>query len=263
MPSDLRARASAARPTTWIDEEAGDPAAAPERPDIQTAPLPDVNYDGNAITDADEVPVHKAWARVMSDVQSISKADKRDDNGGRYSFRGVDRVINAVGPALRRHGVLVLPTRIVSHDYAETKTSRGNTMQECTVTVEWTVFGPAGDTLPPLQSVGQATDTQDKATAKAMSVAQRVLYLTALQIPTQDPDVDRGHERGERPLPKAADYRDEILHPATSVGRLRAISGELRRHGLDGVVVVNETGDDESLGALLVRIGTERAGGPR
>lgn len=257
--SDLRARAANARP----DGAAPAPSEASlERPELAMAPLEDISYDGNAITDAEHVPVHTAWARVMADVQSISKADRRDDVGGRYSFRGVDRVVNAVGPALRRHGVLVLPTKILSKEYGETRTKSGTVMQECKVTVQWTVYGPAGDTLKdPLESAGEATDTQDKSTAKAISVAQRVLFLTSLQIPTQDPDVDRGHERGERPMPKAADYRDEIVHPGTSLGRLRAIRGEISRHGLTEQVVVNETGDDEQLGALLLRIGKERAGG--
>lgn len=259
MPSDLRARAAEQRPNGATAAA----QAAPERPDVESAPLEDISYDGNAITDAEQVPVHTAWARVMADVQSISKGDERADVGGRYMFRGVDRVVNAVGPALRRHGVLVLPARIVDKEYTETKTSGGKAMQDCTVTVEWMIVGPAGDLLPPVQSVGQANDTGDKATAKAMSVAQRVLFLTALQIPTQDPDVDRGHERGERPLPKPGDYRDEILDPSTSVGRLRAIHAELGRHGLAGREVVNEVGDDEQLGAMVQRIGTERAGGAR
>jgi hypothetical protein len=254
--SDLRTRAANAQPNAVAPAAA---EASPERPELAMAPLEDISYDGNAITDAEHVPVHVAWARVMADVQSISKRDRRDDTGGHYNFRGVDRVVNAVGPALRRHGVLVLPTRIVAREYGETRTSKGSTMQECTVTVEWTVRGPAGDDLPPLQSAGQATDTQDKATAKAMSVAQRVLFLTSLQIPTEDPDVDRGHERGERPMPKAADYRDEIVDSRTSLGRLRAIRGEISRHGLVEQIVVNEVGDDEQLGALLLRIGNERA----
>jgi hypothetical protein len=260
VASDLRTRAAQQRPS---EASAATVEAAPDRASVELAPLPDVSYDDNAITDAEQVPVHVAWARVMADVQSISKADRRDDVGGRYNFRGVDRVINAVGPALRRHGVLVLPARIVSHEYRETRTSGGKAMDDCTVTVEWMIVGPAGDLLPPVQSAGQANDTGDKATAKAMSVAQRVLFLAALQIPTQDPDVDRGHERGERPTPKPADYRDEILDPNTSVGRLRAIRAELHQHNLTGRTVVNEVGDDEALGAMVVRIGTERAGGPK
>lgn len=232
-----------------------------ERPSVDTAPLEDISYDGNAITDAEAVPVHVAWARVMADVQSISKADQRSDTGGRYAFRGVDRVVNAVGPALRRHGVLVLPTQILSVDYRESRTSNNKVMQDVAVRVQWTVVGPTGDQLPPMESAGQATDTSDKGTAKAVSVAQRVLFLTALHIPTQDPDVDRGHERGERVAVKPTDYRDEIADPRTSLGRLRQIRTELRQHNVGGSVVMNEVGDDEPLLAMCERIGKERASG--
>jgi hypothetical protein len=233
------------------------PAEAPERPTMVTAPLEPVNYDDNEIRDAEVVPVHTAWSRVMGDIQSISKADRRDDTGGRYNFRGVDRVVNAVGPAVRRHGVLVLPTKILSVEYKETRTSKGNPMQECTVTVQWTVMGPKGDTLPPLESAGQATDTQDKACSKAISVAQRVLFLTALQIPTQDPETDRGHERGDARFDPAA-YRDEALDQRTSVGRLQQMLNDLKRLNRGTELVQNEFGEDEKLGSLIVRVGRER-----
>ena len=220
-------------------------------------PLPDIEYTG-PIADVEQVPVHVAWARVMADVQSVSKGDRRDDVGGRYNFRGVDRVVNAVGPALRRHGVLVLPTRILSVDYREARTAKGSVMQDCTVRVQWTVRGPAGDDLPAMESAGQATDTQDKSTAKAISVAQRVLFLASLHIPTQDPDVDRGHERGEVLAAQPNAYRDEITDPRTSLGRLRQIHGELAQHRIAGAMVVNEVGDDEALGKLCLRVGAER-----
>jgi hypothetical protein len=240
-----------------------EPGPAPDRHTIVSEPLEDISYDGNTIADVDQVAVHVAWARVMADVQSVSKGDQRSDTGGRYAFRGVDRIVNAVGPALRRHGVLVLPTRILEVDYREAKTTNNKVMQEVAVRVQWTVVGPLGDQLPPMESAGQATDTSDKGTAKATSVAQRVLFLTALHIPTQDPDVDRGHERGEAAGPKPSEYRDEIIDARTSTRRLQQIYGELRQHGLAGAMVINEVGDDEALGALYTRIVAERraAGG--
>lgn len=259
MTSSLRDRANAATdPGGWPAATQPGAAPTPDRPTITTAPLDDVSYDGNAIVDAEQVPVHVAWARVMADVQSISKADRRDDVGGRYNFRGVDRVVNAVGPALRRHGVLVLPTRVLSVDYREARTAKGTAMQDCTVLVQWTVIGPAGDQLPPMESAGQATDTQDKATSKAISVAQRVLFLASLQIPTQDPDIDRGHERGERRMPQANEYRDEIADPRTSLGRLKQIRAELRQHNLSSRIVTNDVGDEESLLDMVNRIGLQR-----
>lgn len=234
-----------------------EPATVPRTADTTVASLEPIEYT-DPISDAEKVPVHTAWARVMADVQSIRKSDQRNDVGGRYSFRGVDTVLNAVGPALRRHGVLVLPTKVLSVEYRESRTKSGTVMQDCTVTVQWTVIGPAGDALPPLESAGQATDTQDKATSKAMSVSQRVLFLGALHVPTEDPQVDVGHDRGERPTPKPAEYRDEAVDPRTSMGRLRALRAEVVRYGLAGASVVNENGDEESLKDLIDRIGRER-----
>lgn len=233
----------------------------PARPD--TDPLPDIEYN-DPITDAEQVPVATALARVMADVQSIAKKDRRDDPGGKYDFRGVDRVINAVGPALRRHGVLILPARVFDVTYGETRTKSGTVMQECTLKVEWVVIGPSGDRLPvDLQSAGQATDTADKATAKAISVAQRVVFLSALHIPTEDATVDKGPDRGERPQASPNAYRDEIVHPDTSLGRLKTIRGELLRLGLGAHEAVNEVGDSEALVPMIDRIGSERraAGG--
>jgi hypothetical protein len=257
----LRERAAAPAATFAEQRAAHEAANGPDRPHVETAPLEDISYDDNAIADAELVPVHVAWARVMADVQSISKADQRSDTGGRYAFRGVDRVVNAVGPALRRHGVLVLPTRILEVEYRESRTTNNKVMQDIAVRVQWTIVGPGGDQLPPVESAGQATDTSDKGTAKAVSVAQRVLFLTALHIPTQDPDVDRGHERGERLAAKPTDYRDEISDPRTSLSRLRQIRAELRQHNLGGALVVNEVGDEEPLLAMCERIGKERTAG--
>lgn len=262
MPtSTLRDKARAAAAPAPAPEQATLPEPTDTPTDQPDAALPDIEYT-DPIADVAQVPVHVAFARVMADVQSVRKDDRRNDVGGKYNFRGVDRVVNAVGPALRRHGLIVVPLRVFDIVYGETRTKSGTVMQECCLKVEWGVWGPKGDSLPvPLQSAGQATDTQDKATAKAVSVAQRVLFLTALHIPTEDPTIDQGHDRGEAPRPKPNEYRDEALHPDTSLDRLRTMRGEVARHGLASVNVVNETGDDEQLLALIDRIGRERRGG--
>jgi hypothetical protein len=264
MTSSLRDRAANAgsvSPANNQPQQAAQPAQVVPAQPHPAVPLEDIDYSQNPIQDAQGVPVHVAFSRVMADVQSVHKKDQRSDVGGRYNFRGVDRVVNAVGPALRRHGVLMLPTKIASVEFNESKTSKGNTMQEVVMTVQWTVIGPMGDMLPVFESIGQATDTQDKGASKAASVAQRVAMLTALHIPTEDPEVDKGHERGERPVPKAADYVREVAHPNTSASRLRQIHKELGTHGLLAVPVQNELGAEETIGAMVVRIGAERAKG--
>lgn len=263
MTSDLRARAAAATepsggwPTPAQPGE-GAPAYTP-------AELPDVEYT-DPITDAEAVPVHVAWARVMADVRSIGKGSRFSAPGaGTFNFRGVDEVLNHVAPAVRRHGIVIMPIRVVA-EARDTKTSKGATMRETVVTVDYMVIGPKGDALPhPGQSRGEALDTMDKGSTKALSVALRNFYIQALSIPTQDldPEADtamRGLERGSA-RPRATDYRDEILDRQTSLGRLKQMRGEIAQHNLGQVAVVNENGDEEALGAMLQRIGRERQDG--
>ena len=62
----------------------------------------------------------------------------------RFLFRGIDAVMNAVGPALRAHGVVVMPVN-VDVQTRDTKTTSGKDTRECQVVVTYRVIGPAGD----------------------------------------------------------------------------------------------------------------------
>jgi ERF superfamily len=127
-----------------------------------------------------------ALSDVMADVTSIGKGDKNDFH--KFMFRGVDRVINEVGPALRRHRVVVLP-EIRDLQSRDGVTEKGKSSREVTVTVAYTFHGPDGDSVTCVVP-GEAQDTGDKAVSKAMSVAFRTALLQALTIPTQERDPD-------------------------------------------------------------------------
>ncbi len=79
------------------------------------------------------------------------------------------------------------------------------------------------------------------------------------QPPAPEP-VAAADERdpGERPTPSAADYVEEICDPRTSFARIRDIYAECKGLGLLTALVLNETGDDEQLEQLLMRMGNAR-----
>lgn len=133
-----------------------------------------------------QTSVVSALTAVMSDVQAVKKADRNTQQN--YSFRGIDAVINAVGPALRRHGVVVVPVA-VAHEFEHYTTAKGTAMRGATLTVTFRFYGPAGDFVEAVVC-GEASDTGDKAVPKAHSVAYRTLLLQALCIPTDEPDPD-------------------------------------------------------------------------
>lgn len=130
--------------------------------------------------------VLEAISQVMSEVQAVGKGDRNNEQG--YNFRGIDAVINAVGPVFRKHGVVAVPM-LDNATYRDVQTSKGKPSRECTVRVTYRFYGPAGDhidaTVP-----GESMDFGDKGAAKAMSVAYRIALLQLLTIPTHEPDAD-------------------------------------------------------------------------
>ncbi|WP_406338222.1 ERF family protein [Streptomyces sp. NBC_01620] len=253
-----RAAAAAGRTDTTAPEPEEHSLAEPA--DLGPAADPMVDYEPGD-DDPAMIPVHLAWLRVRKDIRAIAKREKYDAPGTKFNFRGVDTVVNTFGPVTLRHGVNVLPVQ-VDATYRDTTTNKGNKMRECTVRVSWLIVGPKGDTLS-LQTQGEALDSADKGTAKAQSVALRVLLLTGGLTPTHDKDPDASYiERGnEAPARSAESYRDEILDKKTSQGRLQQISYELGNLRMLNAKVQNETGETETLDNLGRRIYTERSGG--
>ncbi|MFD9763228.1 ERF family protein [[Kitasatospora] papulosa] len=254
----LRENAAAAAGRTLADEQHDYPADT----ETESAPLPDPMADYEPGDDDPEmVPVHLAWLRVRREVRAIAKREQYNAAGTRYNFRGVDTVVNTFGPVTLRHGISVFPVT-VDAEYRDTTTSKGNKMRECTARVTWLIVGPSGDTIT-AQSQGEALDSADKGTAKAQSVALRVLLLFSGLTPThdQDPDSTRIERGNQTPARSAQSYRDEILDKKTSQGRLQQIGYELGNLRMLNAKVQNETGEMETLDGLGRRIYTERAGG--
>jgi hypothetical protein len=153
--------------------------------------------------------IAQALAAVMADVTHVGKGDRNDFH--KFMFRGIDRVINEVGPALRAHRVVVMPA-LLNLDSRDIQTDKGKTSREVTVTVSYTFHGPAGDCLVCVVP-GEAQDVGDKAVSKAMSVAYRTALLQALTIPTEQADPDsQSYTREERTLDG---WKRKIMDEAT------------------------------------------------
>lgn len=125
---------------------------------------------------------------VMRSVTAIGKSDFNDFH--RFSFRGIDTVLDHVGPAFREHGVITLP-ELVSLSAETVKSSKDKPMRLTTVTVKYAFVGPAGD-REVVVVPGEAWDSEDKGSSKAMSVAYRTALIQVLSIPTKERDPHAG-----------------------------------------------------------------------
>jgi hypothetical protein len=133
--------------------------------------------------------IFKALALVMADVGAVRKAEFNSHQ--KFSFRGIDAVINAVSPAFRKHGVFCIPT-VISSEYESVQVGQNRTvMGHARVMVCYTFHASDGSSVEATVSA-ESMDSGDKATAKAMSVAYRTALLQTLCLPTDesDPDAD-------------------------------------------------------------------------
>lgn len=147
--------------------------------------------------------VYEALSAVMGDVQAVKKGDRNTQQN--FIFRGVDAVVNVVGPVLRKHGVIVVPHSVEEIREERYLTGNDKPMHGVILRITWRFYGPDG-TFIEASSLGEAADAGDKASTKAHSVAYRTMLLQALCIPTDEPDPDLNvHERAEpKPDPRTA-----------------------------------------------------------
>lgn len=132
----------------------------------------------------------------------ISKARSNQQQG--YKFRGIDDVFNALAPLLADNGLCVLP-RILTRELVERKNAKGNPLFYVTVEAEFDFVAAEDGSVHTVRTFGEAMDSADKATNKAMSAAYKYAALMAFAIPTEgDNDADATtHEVAAAEMPDA------------------------------------------------------------
>lgn len=156
--------------------------------------------------------VYESIALVSGDVakEGISK-DRRNQQQG-YSFRGIDDVYNALSPLLAKYKLCILP-RIISREMVERKGSKGNALFYVTVQAEFDFVSAEDGSKHTVSTFGEAMDSADKATNKAMSAAYKYAAMQTFCIPTEgDNDADAvSHEvqPSENPQPRPQQNQSE------------------------------------------------------
>lgn len=149
--------------------------------------------------------VYGAIAAVQAALAKvgIQKARKNQQQG--YAFRGIDDVYSAIAPLLAEHGLCIIP-RVLSRTCTERQTQRGGALFYTCCDVEYTVAAVKDGSTVTARIMGEAMDSGDKSTNKALSAAYKYLCLQLFCIPTEgDNDADatthdvRAAPRAQRP----------------------------------------------------------------
>jgi len=134
--------------------------------------------------------IHEKIVAILKDAGAVAKDQQNKDQ--KFAYRGIDQVVQHVNPLLKQHGVVIIPTKIVTLDSERFENVNKKIVTDTNIVVEYTWFAEDGSSIT-TEVAGSGRDFADKATAKAGSVALRTLLLQALMLPTGDTDPDAEH----------------------------------------------------------------------
>lgn len=128
--------------------------------------------------------VYQLIAQVSAEVSKHGIAKDRNNQAQGYKFRGIDDVYNALSPIMSGAGLVILP-RITSREVSERKNAKGSVLFYVTVEAEFDFVSSHDGSKHTVKTYGEAMDSGDKATNKAMSAAYKYAALQTFCIPTE------------------------------------------------------------------------------
>jgi hypothetical protein len=136
------------------------------------------------------IHVYQAIAAVCGYMAKTGLAKDRKNEQQHYNFRGIDDVYNVLSSALAEQKLVILP-RVMERQLTERQTAKGGVLFYVVLKVEFDFVSSVDGSKHTVITYGEAMDSGDKATNKAMSAAYKYAALQAFCIPTiGDNDAD-------------------------------------------------------------------------
>lgn len=195
--------------------------------------------------------VYEAINAVMAAMSKDGITKDRNNQQQGYKFRGVDDVYNALSPVLAENHLMLLP-RVLSRQCEERETKNGGRMAYVAVEVEFDLVSSEDGSKHTIRTIGEAMDSADKATNKAMSAAYKYAAFMAFCIPTEaDNDADaHTHElkpqsQVDRDAIAAAKIRQADIDREFIFNELKAKGIEYKAEGKDAILAFLSVGAQE------------------
>ena len=164
--------------------------------------------------------VHDALLGAIAALGYVG-ADGRNANQG-FAFRSIDGVVGATRPVLNAAGISLIPS-FKSLEQIDYTRSDGKISHRAILEGTFTVRGPAGDSFE-FTTIGEAMDTEGRASNKAMSAATKNALIRLFQIGAGD-DSDRADDAYHPPAPPQnarSQPQQQAQAPATVGDRIQA-----------------------------------------
>ena len=126
--------------------------------------------------------IHEKICEVMNECGSVAKNDTNPQQ--KYKYRGIDAVMNALNPAMRKAKLFVVP-KVQELKREERAGRNGGCLIYSIVSVLYTFYAEDGSSLECIVQ-GEAMDSGDKSINKAMSAAFKYACFQTFCIPTEE-----------------------------------------------------------------------------
>jgi len=126
--------------------------------------------------------IYKQICEVMGKISAISKG--RQNKTQNFVYRGIDDVMNELHNVLAECKVFVVPEVMEEHR-SEGKTKSGGVIFYTRMKIKFTFYAEDGSNVSAVV-IGEAMDSGDKASNKALSIGLKYALLQVFCIPTED-----------------------------------------------------------------------------
>lgn len=133
--------------------------------------------------------IYKLIPIIMGEIGAIEKTRTNDQQ--RYKFRGIDDIYSALQGPLVKNGVFYIP-KVLKREFIERASKSGGTLLYTTVTMSFTFMADDGSNIEVI-TVGEAMDSGDKSSNKAMSAALKYAVIQLFCIPTHEDNDTENH----------------------------------------------------------------------
>jgi hypothetical protein len=154
-------------------------------------------------------------------VQGIGKDQKNAQQG--YMFRGIDTIYNTLAPMLAHAGLVILPS-YSERQVVERESANNRALFYVTLRGEFTFRSTKDESQVTVTTYGEAMDSGDKATNKAMSAALKYAFMQTFTIPTEGDNDSENHTH---------EIKHAALRPGDGVGKITPASGFLEKQTVD------------------------------
>lgn len=162
--------------------------------------------------------IYSAIIDAMGQISAVSKSRTNGTQG--FAYRGIDDVMNELHGILAKSRIFIVPT-VLAEERTTGTTSRGGTMFYTRLKIKFTFYADDGSNVESVV-IGEAMDTGDKASNKALSIGLKYALLQVFCIPTEDdkdpdavsPDFKPSQNQPSQPMGNAQPTSRPIQQPS-------------------------------------------------